>query len=285
MIGEALAAAALRVRPVSDSPRLDSELLLAHVLGRDRSFLVAHSSDELDPGNTNRFDQLLARRFAGVPLAYLTGEKEFWSLKLKVTPDVLIPRPETELLVEWALELSNSSFPRKQESSFRIADLGTGSGCIALALAKELPQAHVSATDISEAALAVAMLNAKRLGISNIELHQGAWFSAFTSHASRLTPYDLIVSNPPYIAENDPHLATLAHEPELALTSGTDGLLALREISSNAADFLKPGGGLLLEHGAEQGSAVRELLNQAGLNHVQTRRDLAGNERVTAGRK
>jgi len=264
-VGGALAGAASFL-----GTRLDAELLLAHVLDVPRPAIIARDDRVLTPEELGDFERLLARRVAGEPLAYLTGEKEFWSLALKVTPDVLVPRPETELLVEWALEL----LPARE--SVRVLDLGTGSGAIALALARERPAARVVATDVSGAALAVARSNADRHGITNVTFMEGSWFAA--SPAA-----DLIVSNPPYVAERDPHLDDLRFEPRLALTSG-DGLDAIRAIVQGAAHHLNPRGWLVLEHGAAQGAAVRELLARAGFAAVETRRDLAGLERVTGGR-
>ncbi|MCI0749967.1 MAG: peptide chain release factor N(5)-glutamine methyltransferase, partial [Nevskiales bacterium] len=257
---------------------LDRDVLLAHVLGCDRSTLFTRNCADLTPQQRNHFDNLTARRAAGEPVAYLTGRKEFWSLTLTVTPDVLIPRPETELLVEWALELAG----RREAGDGRrnVVDLGTGCGAIALALAKERPTMRVVGTDLSATALAVAKENARRHAVANVEFAQGSWF---TPPASRLPPPDLVVSNPPYVAENDPHLKDLRFEPPLALSAGPDGLSALREIIHGAPRFLRSGGHLLLEHGAAQGSCVRDLLGKAGFDAVHTRRDLAGLERVTGG--
>jgi release factor glutamine methyltransferase len=251
--------------------RLDAELLLAHVLDGTRASVVARDERVLTPEEQGDFEQLLARRMAGEPLAYLTGTREFWSLELEVTRDVLVPRPETELLVEWSL-----SCLRKQASS--VLDLGTGSGAIALAIAKECPDARVTASDVSRAALDVARANARRLRL-DVEFAEGAFFAALDG------PFDLIASNPPYVAEGDPHLAELKFEPALALTSGADGLDALRAIVAGAPARLRAGGWLLVEHGATQGAAVRELFARAGFAQVETRRDLAGLERATGGQK
>ena len=248
--------------------RLDAELLLAHVLDVSRANVIARDERELTPEEQGDFERLLARRVAGEPLAYLTGSREFWSLELEVTKDVLVPRPETELLVEWGLALAPAS----------VLDLGTGSGAIALALAKELPRASVTAVDVSVAALAVARANARRLGVASVEFRAGSWFDG-------LGAFDLVVSNPPYVAENDPHLADLKFEPALALTSGVDGLDALREIVAQAPRHLGPGGWLLVEHGGTQGPAVRELFRMAGFGSIETRRDLAGLERATGGQR
>ena len=256
--------------------RLDAELLLAHVLDVSRANVIARDERELTPEEQGDFEQLLARRMSGEPLAYLTGTKEFWSLELEVTRDVLVPRPETELLVEWYL-----SFPRKRES--RVFDLGTGSGAIALAIARELPQARVIASDISGAALAVARRNAASLSIANVEFMQGSLFEKLDSRFRGNDGFDLIVSNPPYVAAGDPHLADLKFEPAIALSSGADGLDALRAIVAGAPQHLRAGGWLLVEHGSTQAAAVRELFKAAGFGKVETRRDLAGLERATGG--
>lgn len=251
--------------------RLDAELLLAHVLDVSRSSVIASDERVLTPEEQGGFETLLARRLAGEPLAYLTGTKEFWSLELEVTPDVLVPRPETELLVEWALSL----MPRRGEG-LHVLDVGTGSGAIALALARECPRALVTACDISAAALGVAQRNARRLNVGNFNLRHTGSLDAFAQ-------FNLVVSNPPYIAEGDPHLASLAFEPAVALTSGPDGLDMLRMLAAKAPAHLRPGGWLLVEHGRDQGAAVRELFAKAKLVNVETRRDLAGLERATGG--
>jgi release factor glutamine methyltransferase len=259
----------------SDEARRELEVLLSHALGRDRAWLYAHADDALPAEQAIRFHQLLVRRAAGEPVAYLIGSREFWSLDLVVTSDVLIPRPETELLVELALQ----KIP--QAEKVEIADLGTGSGAIALALARERPRARVLATDVNDAALVVARANAQRLAIGNIEFAQGNWCDALGSHA-----IDVIVSNPPYIAENDAHLTQgdLRFEPRAALASGSDGLDAIRAIVGGAPPHLKPGGWLLLEHGFEQGAVVRDLLARGGFAEVATACDLEGRERVAVGR-
>ena len=253
----------------------DGELLLAHALGRPRSWLYAHGEDEVDAAVAARYTALLARRVAGEPVAYLTGSRGFWSLELQVSPATLIPRPETELLVELAL----ARLPADRPS--RIADLGTGSGAIALALAHERRNAQVLATDASADALAIAKANATALGLGNVEFRQGSWLRPLASER-----FDLIASNPPYIAEDDAHLAKgdLRHEPRMALASGRDGLDAIRAIASGAPAHLLAGGWLLLEHGWEQGAAVRALLCEAGLVDVDTARDLSLHERISYGR-
>jgi release factor glutamine methyltransferase len=255
---------------------VDAEWLLAHALGRPRSWLYAHADDTVDAGTRARFAELVERRAAGEPVAYLTRSRGFWNFDLRVTPDTLIPRSETELLVELAL----ARLP--ETAGLRIADLGTGSGAIALALALERPRARVVATDISDAALAVARENAAALAIDNVRFGSGSWYSALDD-----APFDLIASNPPYIADGDPHLAAgdLRFEPGSALASGHDGLDAIRAIVRDAPAHLGPGGWLLLEHGIAQGAAVRALLHEAGFVDVETARDLEDRERVTLGRR
>lgn len=251
--------------------RLDAQLLLLHVLGRplnDRAWLLAHDNDTLESATEMRYIEFTRRRAAGMPLAYLTGQREFYGLTLQVDRRVLDPRPDTETLVDWALEL----LPPQGS----VIDLGTGSGAIALALKSERPQARVAAVDTSVEALAVAQANAQGLGLE-VAFHAGHWLEGRTER------YDLIVSNPPYIAEGDPHLEKLGHEPRLALTSGADGLDAIRTIVAQAPAHLQAGGWLLLEHGYDQAEAVRGLLTQAGFAQVQSRRDLAGIERCSGG--
>ncbi|MGH8073891.1 MAG: peptide chain release factor N(5)-glutamine methyltransferase [Lysobacter sp.] len=254
----------------------DAELLLAHVLGRPRSWLYAHGDDALDVATHARFEDLLARRRAGEPVAYLTGHRGFWRFDLQVSPATLIPRPETELLVELALARLPADRP------LRIADLGTGSGAIALALAHERPKAHVLATDASADALSIATTNAQTLALVNVRFLQGDWFAPVVAET-----FDLIASNPPYIADDDVHLGEgdLRFEPRSALASGSDGLDALRRIAAEAPTYLEPGGWLLLEHGWDQGDAVRELLAAAGLVEVETVRDLEQRDRISVGRR
>jgi release factor glutamine methyltransferase len=272
--GAALASAARLL-----GTRLDAELLLAHVLDADRASVVARDDRVLTPEEQGDFENLVARRLAGEPLAYLTGTKEFWSLELEVTPAVLVPRPETELLVEWGLELLSVLAVPEDEVS--ILDLGTGSGAIALAIAKERPHLRVVATDVSAAALEVARGNARRLGLGNVEFRRGDLFAPLgpDDHGQ----FDLILSNPPYIALGDPHLADLKFEPALALSSGADGLDALRAIVAGAQVFLKPDGWLVLEHGSQQAAALHELMDDEAYVDIVTRRDLAGLERATSG--
>jgi release factor glutamine methyltransferase len=254
---------------------VDAAMLLAHVLGQPRSWLHAHGDDDVADAAAARYGELLARRMAGEPVAYLTGTRGFWRFDLRVTPDTLVPRPETERLVELALERLPADRP------LRIADLGTGSGAIALALAGERPRSRVVATDASAAALAVARGNAEALAIGNVEFREGDWLAPLAGER-----FELIASNPPYIALGDPHLGEgdLRFEPARALSSGNDGLDAIRVIVSAAPAHLVAGGWLLLEHGWEQGDAVRGLMEQAGFSGVSTERDLERRERVTCGR-
>jgi release factor glutamine methyltransferase len=268
------AEAALRGQLAADSPSaaLDAALLLAHVLGLSRAALAARPELELTAAQVARLGRLAVRRAAGEPLAYLTGRREFWSLELDVTPDVLVPRPETELLVEWALEaLAGRPCPA-------VLDLGTGCGAIALAIARERPDARVTAADISEPALAVARGNAGRLALANLQFVAGSWYEPVA--AAR---FDVIVSNPPYVAAGDPALDALAHEPRVALIAGDDGLRALEAICAGAGSRLASGGCLLVEHGRAQGARIRTLMAQSGLAGIESRRDIAGHERATRG--
>ncbi len=256
--------------------RHEAEILLGHVLERERAWLFSHADLVLDAAAAERFRELIMARQRGEPVAYLVGHRGFWTLDLIVTPDVLIPRPETELLVELALE----RIPIDGES--RIADLGTGSGAIALAIASERPRAHIVATDASVPALAVAALNATQLEIANVEFVEGDWCAALDART-----FDIIVSNPPYIAAGDRHLAQgdLRFEPSSALASGTDGLDAIGRIINAATRHLASGGWLLLEHGYDQGERVRLILVQHGFETVQTWRDISGNDRVSGGKR
>ena len=269
-----LAALRGRLGAASPTPALDAEVLVAHVLGASRSAIAAQPERPLAPEEMLALESLVRRRLEGEPVAYLMGRREFWSLELEVTPDVLVPRPETELVVERALAAIAS---RERPS---VLDLGTGSGAIAAAIARERPDADVTATDVSAAALAVAARNAARLALPNLRLLEGSWFGPVSDSS-----FDLIASNPPYVAAGDPALAALAHEPAGALVAGAEGLDALAAIAAAAREHLEPGGTLVLEHGAAQGPAVRALLESAGLVGVGTRRDLAGHERVTEGKR
>jgi release factor glutamine methyltransferase len=264
-----------RALSVSGLVPFEAKLLLAHVLGRDRAWLAAHADEAVSAEQGKIFDALARRRRDGEPVAYLIGRREFYGLDLEITPDVLIPRPETELLVELTL----ARVPDDRE--IRVLDLGTGSGAVALAIAAARRKARVVGTDVSTAALALATRNAARLGIGNVSFVESNWFDALPRER-----FDLIAGNPPYVASGDPHLAEgdLRHEPQQALTSGGDGLRAIRAIVAAAAAHLAPGGWLLLEHGHDQADAVGELFRGAGFADVGAARDLAGILRVSYGR-
>lgn len=258
---------------VSSCARLEAEVLAMHVCKLSRTELITQGTYEPDSKQTQGLRDLVSRRLRGEPVAYITGHREFWSLDLRVTPDVLIPRPETELLVEQAL----MHIPN--HANWFIADLGTGSGAIALAIAKERPGCKVIATDISESALAIAQENAKRLRIDNIEFRHGPWLQPFAGKI-----LNMIISNPPYIAESDPHLTQgdVCFEPRTSLVAGSDGLDAIRAIACDARSHVKPDGRLLLEHGSDQGPAVARILRQQEYHDISCHTDLAGLNRVTA---
>lgn len=255
--------------------RTDAEVLLAYALSKPRSWLIAHACDALAPEHVSAYTVLIEQREAGKPVAYITGRRGFWSLDFEVTPDTLIPRPETELLVELALE----HLPANK--TCHVLDLGTGSGAIALAIAHERPQARVTATDVSAETLAVAQRNAQRHHIANVSFLQGDWYAPLRGRR-----FDIIVSNPPYIESDDPHLqqGDLRFEPTRALASGRDGLDDIRRIVCDAGVHLAPGGWLLFEHGWNQGDAARKLLRHAGFVELSTTRDLEQRDRVSAGR-
>jgi len=256
--------------------RLDAELLLLHVVQKPRSWLFTHADDVLDRDVQTAYSNLIERRVAGEPVAYITGRRGFWSLDLEVTSATLIPRPETELLVELALQ----RLP--DDAACSVTDLGTGSGAIALAIARERPHAQVVATDASADALAVAQRNARRHAIVNVTFVHGDWLAPLAGQR-----FELIVSNPPYIEAADPHLGQgdLRFEPASALASGTDGLDDIRHIIRDAREHLRPGGWLLFEHGWNQGDAARALLHEAGYTEVFTARDLEQRDRISGGRR
>ena len=260
--------------------RIDAQLLLLHVLARPdagRAWLLAHDTDALEAGAQAHFTALCQRRAAGEPVAYLTGHKEFYGLPLQVDARVLDPRPDTETLVDWALEVITAlPAPTATGAPLRIVDLGTGSGALALALQHQCPHAEVLAVDASTDALAVAQANATRLNLP-VRFQTGNWLAGVAG------VFDAIVSNPPYIASADPHLAALTHEPLQALASGADGLDDIRTIVEQAPAHLWPGGWLLLEHGHDQALAVQDLLTQHGFSRVQSRNDLAGIVRCSGG--
>ncbi len=281
--GTAIDTAVAQLRSsLGDGARFEAELLLAATLGVNRATLVARSRDVCDADMLEIYWQRVARRAAGEPFAYITGRRGFWSLDLTVTPDVLVPRPETELLVERAFALGDELARSLGRPAIELADLGTGSGAIALAIASARPDWQVVATDISPAALEVARGNAIRLRIDSVAFFDGEWWSPLARQK-----FDIVVSNPPYVAADDPALDDLAlqHEPRIALTPGADALAALRAIVVGAPKHLRPGAALLLEHGADQAAAVAELLVAQGFNHVRSHADLAGHLRITEGRR
>ena len=257
-------------------PRLDAQRLLLHALTRDpndRAWLLAHDTDTLPAPAAKRFEALLARHASGEPMGHLLGEQAFFGLNLRVDARVLVPRPDTETLVQWALDLLDA-LPQPAT----LLDLGTGSGAVALALKAQRLHATVHASDASEPALAVARSNAERLGLA-VTFHAGDWFQAVPAMRCHL-----IASNPPYIAEGDRHLPALRHEPTHALTAGADGLSDIRQLVGGAPEHLHPGGWLLLEHGFDQAPAVRVLLQARGFETVASRNDLAGIARCSGGR-
>ncbi len=269
--------------------RLDAQLLLLHALGlsqASRAWLLAHDGDAMSDACSARFHELASRRAAGEPLAYLVGRKEFFGLDLQIDPRVLIPRPDTETLVQWALDVLGPRDPAGVGDALQVLDLGTGSGAIALAVAHALGQrgqrAHIVAIDASGGALTVARENRRRMeptpGV-DVDFVQSDWFGQVAGQ------FDVIVGNPPYVAEQDPHLADLAHEPLAALAAGSDGLRDVRKIIDAAPAFLRPAGWLLLEHGHDQSGAVQELMAQRGLQGVESRLDLAGIARCTGGQR
>lgn len=266
-------AAALAQARAAGLDRLESQLLLGTLLGVDRAWLLSHDDQTLSPEQAARFADWLAQRLQDVPLAYLAGEKEFHGLRLRVNAHTLVPRPDTETLVDWALELLSGLGPAP-----RVVDLGTGSGAIALALKHGHPAATVSAVDLSQGALTMAAENARRLGL-DLECLAGDWWQPLADRR-----FELIVSNPPYIAGDDPHLPALRHEPRSALTPEGDGLAALRILVAGAPEHLVPGGWLLLEHGYDQAEAVAALLAEAGFEAIALRRDLGDQPRISGGR-
>jgi release factor glutamine methyltransferase len=273
-IDAVLDAATRRLEAVSDCARLDAELLLARAIDMPRSYLYAHPEDTLDELAAARFETALARRADGESLAYITGVREFWSLELMVTPATLVPRPETEILVDLALR----EIPR--DDAWQILDLGTGSGAIALAIAKERPLCGVTATDVSADALAVAAQNARQLDIPDIEFVAGNWTEPVAGRT-----FNVIVSNPPYVCAGDATLDALRHEPQSALVAGDDGLDAIRTFARDCAALLESDGLLLVEHGAEQQNAVEELFASHGWADINCHNDYAGLPRVTVARR
>ncbi len=271
-----LQAAINLLKSSSPSPRLDAELLLCHILSKSRSYLYAWPERVLTEGELGAYEECIDRRACGEPVAHFTGRREFWSLELEVSEDTLVPRPETELLVECALERIPA------EASWKLADLGTGTGAVALAVAKERPACRVLATDISAEALVLAQHNARRLQIHNVDFIRANWLTGLPAAS-----LDMVLSNPPYIADADPCLADgdLRFEPHGALASGPEGLDDLRRVIPEAFTVLRSGGWLLLEHGTSQGAAVWDLLGTHGYLELCTWRDLAGHERISGGRR
>jgi len=258
----------------SDTPKLDAEVLLCYVLEKDRSYLISWPEKEIEDAQLKQFQQLLEQRQQGQPVAHITQQKEFWSLNFHVSKDTLIPRPDTELIVEQILN-SYVELPARS-----LLDLGTGSGAIAIAIASERPHWNIIATDQSLNALQLAKKNARQHGINNIEFKSGSWFAAVTDQR-----FDIIVSNPPYIAKSDPHLSQgdVRFEPSSALVSGTDGLDDIRHITQHAQHYLNANGMLIIEHGYDQKNAVRTIFEQAGFTGIQQSLDLAGWPRCTSG--
>ena len=273
-IDAVLGRAATKLGEVSDSARLDAEILLGLSIDMPRSYLFAHPDDILDDAAFDRFDALLQRRLHGEPMAYIVGTREFWSHELLVSPATLIPRPESELLVELALR----EIPRKAECN--LLDLGTGSGAIAIAIASERLLCEICAVDNSPGALAIARENARQLSLGNITFFEGSW-----TQPVRDRKFDVIVANPPYVRADDPALARLRYEPLEALASGQDGLDAIRVLAVECVDILSDGGVLLLEHGAEQLDDVASLLATSGWTDICNHRDFSGHPRVTAARR
>jgi len=269
-----LQSAAMQLAPTSETPQLDAEVLLCFCLQKQRSYLRAWPDHCPAQADVECFLDLIERRRQGLPIAYLTQTKEFWSREFLVTDAVLIPRPDTELLVELALE----RLPKQQPG--KLLDLGTGSGIIALSLAAERPESVVIAADINPKALAIAKQNASRLGVENARFLESDWFENIVDYG-----FDIVVSNPPYIAAGDPHLrlGDLRFEPQSALIGGVDGLRDIRTIAEQAGQRLKPGGHLLVEHGYDQAEAVRQLFQHHGYRNIRNHADLAGNPRVTSG--
>jgi len=263
-----------RLEAVSESPRLDAEILLGRAIDMPRSYLFAHPDDEPDDAAVERLESAVARRLAGEPMAYITGIREFWSTELLVSPATLVPRPETEILVERALR----EIPRRAE--FDVLDLGTGSGAIAVAIARERRSSRVTATDISADALRIAGQNARSHDLDNVTCLHGDWTSPVEGRQ-----FDVVVSNPPYVAAGDPALEALRAEPESALVAGADGLDAIRRLARDCISIVRPGGWLVLEHGADQAAAVAGLLAENGWEAIDCRRDYAGLPRVTAARR
>ena len=276
-VQKALADAILTLFDSSSSPEIDAEVLLGHSLGQSRAWLLTYQDETIEQSQYEEFSALIARRKLGEPIAYILGHREFWSLDLQVNESTLIPRPETEILVEVALEIAET---RRGQGILSVADLGTGSGAIALAIATEFQDAFITATDISQEAIKIAKSNAEKFGISNVEFVHSNWFESLSDYQ-----FDIICSNPPYIEAQDPHLqqGDLRFEPKSALASGIDGFFDIQHIISQANAFLRPGGWLVLEHGFTQVNRTQRLLEQHGFFNIGTREDYAHHPRVTYG--
>ena len=270
-IADAIAETTARLRAVSESARLDAEILIARAIDMPRSYVFAHPEDELDADAVARLEGTVQRRMSGEPMAYISGFKEFWSLELMVSPATLVPRPETEILVDRALR----EIPRKAD--WPILDLGTGSGAIALAIASDRPLSKVTATDISADALAIAQQNARQLNLANVEFLQGDWIAPVAGQTFRI-----VTSNPPYVREGDPYLDSLQAEPDLALTAGPGGLEAIETLARDCRPIIDAEGMLFLEHGAEQREAVADILTAYGWGSIRCYDDYAGLPRVTS---
>ena len=273
-IGEALSQITEELTGISDTPHLDAELLLMNSLNQSKAHLLAYPENQLTAQQMNNIAENLKRRKQGEPMAYILGHKEFWSLDFEVTPDVLIPRPETEHLVEWTL----NHLPEKEK--IYVADLGVGSGAIAVALAYERPGWEIHATETSPAALKIARINAEKYQLSNIQFYSGHWCEPLPRR-----DYSAILSNPPYIDENDPHLETLKFEPREALNGGKEGIESISEIVPQAWDFLAENGYLIIEHGYDQKDKVIALMENVGYKNVEDHQDLAGKPRFVIGKK
>ena len=271
---ELLKDVASRLSNVSESPTLDAELILSRAIDMPRSYFFSHPEDVPDDAAVERFENNVARRLAGEPMAYITGIKEFWSLELMVTPATLVPRPETEILVELALR----EIPRK--AGWKILDLGTGSGAISVAIAKERPLCDITATDVSSEALRVARQNVRSHDLSNVECVEGHWTEPVQDQQ-----FALILSNPPYVEAGDPALERLASEPQMALVSGGDGFDAIRVLARDCMDILKDGGALMIEHGCDQESGITAILSAQGWQSIECHKDYAGLPRITTARK
>ena len=272
-IESSLSDAANALSAASESPRLDAEILLAWILDAARSYLFAHPEEALPHRQASTFSDAIKRREKGEPVAYITGSKEFWSMQLNVSRDTLVPRPETETLVEQALQRI------AQDHACHVLDLGTGSGAIAIAIASERPNAAIVATDSSNAALTIARQNASLHKLRNITFIEGDWTEPVAEEI-----FDVVISNPPYVNEDDPGLDSLRYEPQAALTAGSDGLDAIRTIARDAKSVVKTNGWLVFEHGIEQQDAVADVLHQNGWTDIECIKDLAGHPRVTAAR-